>query len=185
MTNEENNKLTEEQKKEKAREYALINLTDNYITNLASVGFNKPEEGRIPKYGMLFSGLCENTIEQTPNQHVYDTLFKEQLKNGGSVNKENLIQKASAIIQYSIMKIKPGDVLELIGSKEDLKQEYGNKTIEELSEDEQKQIIGLYANYMMNKKAGETLVEERKALVGGLEGILCKEKQPNQPAQAA
>ena len=182
MENKENKELTEEQIKEKEREYALESLNNNYITNLASVGFSKPEEGRVPKYGMLLSGLYESTTKDAPDQTTYDALFKEQLKNGGSVNRDSLVKKATAIVTYSVVRVKPKDILELVGSQEAPKGEYGNKKVGELSEEEQKNIVTLYVNYMINKKAGETLAEEEKALVGGLEEILCKEKEPEKPA---
>ena len=184
MANEENNELTEEQLKEKEREYALESLNNNYITGLATVGLSKPKEGEIPKYGMIFSGLYKETIKDAPDQKVYEALFREALENGGSVSKESLVKKASAIVTYSVMRVKPEDILNLIGSEEAAKQEYGEKTVGDLSEDEQREILTLYVNYMMNKKAGDTLAEERKALVGGLEGILCKEREPAQPRVA-
>ena len=188
MENNENKELTEEQKREKAREYAIETLKDAYITNMASAAFGEPQKGQMPKYGVVLSQLYDSTIEQDPNSLAFDALYKEDLKNGGAVTKESLMKRAKAIITYSLMAIKPQDILQLVGSKEATKNGYEDKMVGELEEEDQKNVLNLYANYMANEKVNEVIHGERKALVGGLEGILCTQKQSaqtqRQPARA-
>lgn len=171
MTNS-NQPLDEKAKK---REYALINLKDEYLSNIASVAIAKPSEGEMPKYGLILSGLYNETIMKAPNQNAYEQLMRDELlSDEGSLTKARLMDKAKRIIIDSIQLVQIKDILELMGSAKGIKQDYKEKYVEQLSEEERKQLNSFYATYMVNKKAETSLARERNAIVGGLEKKFCE-----------
>ena len=168
MVNEENQEeLTEEQKKEQGRLYSLNSLNSDYISSLAAIALNQPQEGRVPEYGNLFSGLYEAVTDNTPDQHSYNALFKPSLQRGGIIDKSRLINGAAKDIEESIKSVKINDILIYMGSNKRPKKSIDGKFLSDmnLSEDETKELVEDCFTVLVNRKArGMLNLREREAL---------------------
>lgn len=117
----------------------------------------------------------------------------------GSVSEHKIIESCANIMQESLDRIKVQDVLELIGSDEKVADDYKDKYLsdlvpkvsqeefDKLPENEKKEIaksqefygkiIAGYTQYLTGTKVSEALDEGTNAVKGGLEKMLCGEKE--------
>lgn len=170
MVNNNNNEPTPEQR-EAMRQIAIANLNDNYICNIASAKLGSPN-----RYGTILSTLYGKTIVQAPEQNAYEQLFLPDLASDeGSLTKQRLMTKAAKIIQESLGTVKVQDIFALMNSERNLKGQYENKYVTELSEEETANLINGYLTNMVNKGAESALSREREVVIGGLEQMFCNE----------
>jgi hypothetical protein len=93
-----------------------------------------------------------------------------------NVSEFNMIKRAAIILQKSLNDLKVFDILELIGSKKQVKESYKDKYISELDKKEKENIIGIYQSRLANKYVSEALGESVKDHSKGLEEILCEKE---------
>ncbi len=125
--------LSEEEKKEIIRKYSLSSLNNEYILNLAVIGFNQVPEGRLSPYGTVFSGLYELVTNSAPDPHSWERLYKNALQKGGSIDKSKLIEGAARDIEESILSVKINDLFDFMGSEKRVNRALDGKFISDLN----------------------------------------------------
>ena len=169
MTESETNERQEE------RDYALNNLDDAYLTNLAIAGLTKAPEGQIPEYGTIFSDIYKGTIAQAPNQETWRRLYVPELINDeGALSKHLLMGRARDIQRGALSKVEVADVFNRIGSDKTVKEEYQGKLISELDPESQQKMISLYFNEKIGQTAEAFISGRRQVNRSPLEEEFCE-----------
>ena len=182
----------DQEKNERQREIALKNLKASSLTDLASV-YLVNSSGKYGEAGDSAVELYKYFPAMNSGAKIYDIesgtevdLIRNSLLGSrqdgkrytGNVSEFKIIKDCAGIVQESLATVKPQDVLELTGSGAEVKSAYKDKFIHELlngSEEEKEiagKIIGIYLQYMTDKKVSEALNERTKSSKGSLEKIL-------------
>lgn len=180
MTGEEAEK--EKQMKE-AKESALKNLKGNY-PNLAAAYFVE----KSGQYGEAGASAVDQFIylpavkDKEGSELVYGSLLGSRQggrRYSGNVSEWYIIEKSAEILQESLSLLNVQDVLNLMGSKAEIKEEYKNKQLAELAQSENKEekdifqkVFGSYMGYLTDMKVSEALSKMAKSKKSNLEELV-------------
>ena len=184
--------LTPEQiaeQKERVRELALRNLASTQLTDLAAAYF----VDKSGQYGEAGNSAIEQfkyfPAIQSPDgsKLITESLLgsrQDGKRYSGNVSEYNIISDAAKTIQRSLGGIFVEDMLNLINSQREIKQEYENKYLSDLfnsKNQEEKELAGKlfgdYMQYLTDSKVSEALGERASTIKSGLEEILTEPEQ--------
>ena len=152
---------------------ARINLANPYLLGLAASKIGTPEN-----YGKLLEGVYEATVSNVPDEDTYRNLFLPALlrsEEGATINAPYLKTSAASIVQESLFTLPADEVLKNIGVSEEVANKYSGKYLNDLSDEDQKAIVGTYFPNMVEDIISKRLPEMRKTRAGNLENILTQE----------
>ncbi len=200
------------EQKEKAREVALKNLAEAPLMDLATAYFVEKtgqygEAGssaieKFKYFPAMNSGAKVYDFETGKEVNVMQNALLGSRQDGkrysGNISEYKIIESCAKIMNQSLDRVKVQDILELIGSDEEVADAYKDKYLsdlvpqvsqeefEKLPENEKKEIakseevygkiISGYVQYLTGTKVSEALGERTNAVKGGLEKMLCGEK---------
>ncbi len=184
-----------QEKTEKQRVVAMLNLSDGNLTTLAATYFMD----KSGQYGEAVNSAVESHayassmakrpsyIDSEGNEVdlVMSSLVgsrQDGKRYTGKVSEYEIIKTASEIIKESLGGVKVGDVLKLMGSKKSEEIKHPEKYVFELigSKNEEDKKLGqeiavFYIQYLQDKVAGDALAQKTKAVRGGLEKMLTED----------
>ena len=188
---EQNNKMADEKKQptkeeiEKkragAREAALKTFKGKMI-DLATAFYVDNDKG----YGDKDNGAVDDYIYgPAMGSDEYRSLMRASRQGGKRYtgSEYGVIQTAGKIVQESLMSLTVQDILNLMGSKAKVKEDFeegymadymqsGNDTAKKFAQ----QAIGTYLNYLTQTKVAEALTKQAQAGRASLEDIVKKEE---------
>ena len=201
MTNgydsEANGKVKQEVKAKK-REIALKNLGADKLSNLAvaffaqqeNSGFGKIDNDSVEQflYGpSLREADAYNLETGDKSSLVYDSLVgsrHEGKRYSGQVSEYEIIKTAAMIKQESLTALKVEDLMNLTGSKLNIKAGYQNKYISDLIASENKEdkklaeiLVGVSMNYFTTRGVSKALDFMAEEIRGGLEKLVGEEQK--------
>ena len=158
-------------------------LFDNdFIKNIALSKFG----GQTDRYGAFGKDALENTYMKTagtaPNQNAYEALFGEAVLGNGSIHKEQLKQNAMKVWGSAMQYQTANDLAGKMGI-DSIKDEYSGKTLAELDEQTRQAISSSYLQHEVTGLMKQGLVDEQKAISGGLEKVLNPQEEEEEEQQ--
>ena len=201
MTND-----NQDERREQKREIALYNLESSglsglataYISQLKDGGFGENDQRAVEQY--LYVNNFNSAVSGNLGYRDPETGEETQLagssvediirsREGGrrysgraEISEYRTIQKAAAIIQDALTKVKVKDVMDLMGSEVQIKEGYAEKYIYELLESENDEdkalaqnLVGGYQGYITTKGVAGALSKTADATKGGLEQLVSGE----------
>ena len=169
--------ITQEQKEEflkKRREIALFQL-DSSLWSYAL-----PKFADASQYGQLYKNAeakYDEVMENSPEKVVWDAVFKEALNKGLGVSNAYIQETSARIIQENLLSLKTEDIANYFGSKGTFKEDYEDKYIAELSQEEAQFIAGGYVKYKTDEMVQQLWGDSRKNIKTGIEKLLFKEEK--------
>jgi len=202
MIKEENEQPTEKEKqeqRERMREVALKNLKESklldlataYHTNMEDSGYGKKDNDAVEEF------LYYPAISSGPKTYDFKSgkefdLVKNSLlgsrqdgkRYSGQVSEYDIIKTSAAIIQQSLGAVKVDDIMSLLDSSVDIKENYKGKYIDELiqskNEEDEKIVLKLmegYLQYTVTQRVSKTLGQRAENIKGGLEDLVKVEEK--------
>jgi hypothetical protein len=206
MAKEEGKEKTqEEQRREVAlknlKSSKLVDIAASYIVNKSGV-YGEAGDSAMEQFKYL-PAFSSGTKAYNKDGQEYD-LIKEAIlssredgaRYSGTVSEQKIMKDCAAIMQESLNYITIEDIMKLMGSKAEVKEQLKNvyignlvpkipkEELAKLPEDEKKKIaesqklyqniIGSYQTYLTQKSVSEALAEGAKQIPKSLETILCE-----------
>jgi len=189
------------QQKEDVRQFALNNLKESAIVDLATAYFveESGQYGEAGNYAVekfkyfpaINSGFKAYDLESGKEFDVIQNSLLSSRNGGkrysGNVSEYDIINTCAKIIEGSLGKVNVQNALKLIGSDKQVKESYKDKYLGDLAESENQEdkkifeaIQGMYLRYLTDSKVSEALAENAKTTQGGLEGILTEPEENSQ-----
>lgn len=200
------NKMTNNnqgERREQERDIALYNLKSSglsglataYLSQLKDGGFGENDQRAVEQYLYVnnFNSAASGNLgyrdpetgeeTQLAGSSAEDIMRSREegrrYSGRAEISEYRTIQKAAAIIQNALTKVKVKDVMELIGSDVQVDEKYKNKYVGDLLESENdedkvlaRNLVGGYQEYITTKGVAGALSRTADATKGGLEQLV-------------
>lgn len=181
MAKEKPSKEEIEKKRADTREAALKSFKGAY-TDLAAAYFIQDNKG----YGdNVNSAVDQFVYSPAVKTDEYVNLLRESRQGGKRYtgSEYGVIEAASNIIKESLAALKVEDVIQLLGSKINVRDAYKGKYLSDIAESGEEgkkfvgEVTGTYLAHLTDSKSAEALIRQDKARIGRLEEKLKEEKK--------
>lgn len=158
--------------KKQREAFALINLRDPFIRKVTAASLGGQEN-----YGKIFSNLYKRSIQDPSidNTLAYKQAVDPYLlsDDGKSTNQTKFKADVVKLAQGAVLNLSVAEAVKGAGSEEKITSNYEGKYVNELSEEEVKNISNIYMINLINTEASLELSRQNKLNAGGLEQIFC------------
>jgi hypothetical protein len=164
-----------EEPNENQRKIAKANLNDDYIRGVALSAL--PD---IKRYGDLLNpdGMYFRTTSNTPSDEAYQQLIAPELQSkDGAVTRGRLEKTAISIFAGSFQMLTVKEALEMTGYEGSLKEDYEEKYVGQLDENESGLLFALYRQKLLDESVPDVLKERKEQRSKGLESKFGPEKE--------
>ncbi len=183
-----------EEAKQNLRSIALKNIGQSNIPNLAVVynsnregsGYGKNDNDAVENFLYLPSIKSGSSFYDPQSGKDADLIYsslvnsrQEGVRYSGQVSEYGILQTAAKIMQDSLLALKVEDILSLVNSSIEIKEDYQDNYISDLIESQGEEgkklagyLIGGFMEYITAQGVSKALEEKAGQIKGGLESLV-------------